>query len=88
MEPEVTAAQLAAFDQAYAHSSKYVDELIDAFRANVDQTVAEGYPKEVSIFALSRHLLEHSSYASVCSALAVAVVRLDGLTTDPPMPRE
>lgn len=75
--PQVTAAQLAAFDQAYAHSSKVVDDILEAHRANVQRLSRDDLPEAAAIFGLSRYLLEDLTFEAVVSIATVAIVRID-----------
>lgn len=75
--PEITAAQLSAFDQAYAHSSTVLDDILAAHRHNLDSVVAHGAPEAAAIFGLSRYLLEDLTFEGVVSIATVAIVRID-----------
>lgn len=75
--PEITAAQLSAFDQAFAHSAAVLDELLAAHRTNNEAVAAAGLPEAASIFGLSRYLLEDMTFEAVVSICTVAIVRID-----------
>lgn len=75
--PEITAAQLSAFDQAFAHASMVLDEILAAHRRNNESVKANGVPEAASIFGLSRYLLEDMTFESVVSIATVAIVRID-----------
>lgn len=75
--PQITAAQLSAFDQAFAHSSTVLDDILDAHRRNNEAVAANGIPEAASIFGLSRYLLEDMTFEAVVSIATVAIVRID-----------
>ena len=75
--PEITAAEIAAFDQAFASSSELLDGLLEAHRTNVDRIVAQGSPEEAAIVGLNYCLSEDLSFGLAVCALTVAIVRID-----------
>lgn len=72
---ELTAKEIAEFDQGYTASMDMLVELIASWR-HVCEVEAD-VPEPIRITALAKHLLHQWDTAQLSSALAVAVVALN-----------
>jgi hypothetical protein len=70
--PEVTPAQVAAFDQAHADVGQSLDTLVEMYR----QSLAEGEPAELTIVAQGHWLAANFELMALVEHLTVAVARL------------
>ncbi len=74
---EVTPADLAQYDQAFAESEGILRQLIESYRTVRAADQADGIPLPVTIVALAQHIVQYWPADAVSSALAAAVVLMD-----------
>ena len=71
--PEVTPAQVAAFDQAHADIGRSLDALVTAYR----QSLAAGEPPELTIAVQGQWLLANFEPIALAEHLTIAIARLE-----------
>lgn len=85
MAEDVTAAQLANFDQTHSAIGESLDVVIDLYRASL---AADEEPRELTMAGLGRWLLVNFESEAIAEHLVVAVDRMASPTTQEGKPTD
>ncbi len=82
MSNELTGAEIAVFDQAWAHSLDIYSRLVESYRRRRQQDIADGIPEAVTIVTMSIWLADEWEPEALSSALSTCVVLAARLMED------
>lgn len=75
-DQELTAAEIAQYDQALADTRRFLREVVEAYRYARAVDVGNGVPETISVMALASELGEAIPSDSLASVLTTAIVTL------------